>query len=65
MVTATISDAERNTIAGKRIGRGRAPQAAAEQLEDEWVVIVILAGGDGTRLQSLTRSVRPRWVEQC
>ena len=63
MVTATISDAERNTIAGKRIGRGRAPQAAAEQLEDEWVVI--LAGGDGTRLQSLTRSVRPRWVEQC
>ena len=63
MVTATISDAERNTIAGKRIGRGRAPQAAAEQLDDEWAVI--LAGGDGTRLQSLTRSVRPRWVEQC
>lgn len=63
MVTAIISDAERNTIAGNRIGRGRAPQAAAEQLEDEWAVI--LAGGDGTRLQSLTRRVRPRWVEQC
>ena len=61
MVTATTSDAERdvnanlNTIAGNRIGRVRADQAAARQLEHEWAVI--LAGGDGTRLRSLTRRI--------
>ena len=55
MVTATISDEERNTIAGNRIGRGRADQAGGRQLKHEWAVI--LAGGDGTRLRSLTRRI--------
>ena len=61
MVTATTTDAERdvnsnlNTIAGNRIDRARAAQAAARQLEHEWAVI--LAGGDGSRLRSLTRRI--------
>ena len=61
MVTATTTDAEWdvnsnvNTIAGNRIGQGRAPQAAGGQLKHEWAVI--LAGGDGTRLRSLTRKI--------
>ena len=61
MVTATTTDAEwdvnsnLNTIAGNRIGRVRADQAGGRQLKHEWAVI--LAGGDGTRLRSLTRRI--------
>ena len=43
------------TTSGNMIDRGRADKAAARQLEHEWAVI--LAGGDGTRLRSLTRRI--------
>ena len=53
MVTATISAENRNTDTGTR--RRHAAQAGATPREHEWAVI--LAGGDGTRLQSLTRRI--------
>jgi Nucleotidyl transferase/Outer membrane efflux protein len=43
------------TTPGNMIDRGRADKAAARQLEHEWAVI--LAGGDGARLRSLTRRI--------
>jgi mannose-1-phosphate guanylyltransferase len=44
-----------NTIAEDRTDRVRADQAGGRQLKHEWAVI--LAGGDGTRLRSLTRRI--------
>jgi mannose-1-phosphate guanylyltransferase len=61
MGTATRTGAERdvnsnlNTIAEDRTHRVRADQAGGRQLKHEWAVI--LAGGDGTRLRSLTRRI--------
>ena len=61
MVTATTTGAEGNvnlnlnTIAEDRTDRFRPDQAGGTQLKHEWAVI--LAGGDGTRLRSLTRRI--------
>jgi mannose-1-phosphate guanylyltransferase len=61
VTTATSSHVEQNTnsnlhgVSGKMIDRGRADKAAAKQLEHKWAVI--LAGGDGTRLKSLSRRI--------
>jgi mannose-1-phosphate guanylyltransferase len=60
MVT-TAFHLEQNTnsnlprIPGKMIDRVRAGKAVAMELKHEWAVI--LAGGDGTRLKSLTRRI--------
>jgi mannose-1-phosphate guanylyltransferase len=43
------------TTPGKMIDRARAGKAVAMELKHEWAVI--LAGGDGTRLKSLTRRI--------
>jgi mannose-1-phosphate guanylyltransferase len=57
----TSSHVEQNTnsnlhaIPGKMIDRGRAGKAVAMELKHEWAVI--LAGGDGIRLKSLTRRI--------
>jgi mannose-1-phosphate guanylyltransferase len=61
VTTGTSSDLEQDaksmlrTTPGNMIDRGRADKAAARQLEHEWAVI--LAGGDGTRLKSLSRRI--------
>jgi mannose-1-phosphate guanylyltransferase len=61
VTTATSSHVEQNTnsnlhaASGKVIDRGRADKAAGKQLKHEWAVI--LAGGDGTRLKSLSRKI--------
>ena len=44
-----------HTIPGKMIDLGRSGKAVAVELKHEWAVI--LAGGDGTRLKSLTRKI--------
>ena len=49
----TTSNMER--MPGQMIHRGRGGKAGAMELEHEWAVI--LAGGDGTRLKSLTRRI--------
>ena len=60
-MTATTTGAERDvnsnltTIAEYRTDRVRADQAGGRELKHEWAVI--LAGGDGTRLRSLTRRI--------
>jgi hypothetical protein len=43
------------TTPGTMIDRARADEAVAMELEHEWAVI--LAGGDGTRLKSLSRRI--------
>ena len=62
MVTeTTLSHVEQNTnsnlprFPGKMIDRARAGKAVAMELKHEWAVI--LAGGDGTRLKSLSRRI--------
>ena len=61
VTTATSSHVDENTnsnlhpIPGKMIDRGRAGKAVAMERKHEWAVI--LAGGDGTRLKSLTRRI--------
>ena len=61
VTTATSSHVDENTnsnlhpVPGKMIDRGRAGKAVAMERKHEWAVI--LAGGDGTRLKSLTRRI--------
>jgi mannose-1-phosphate guanylyltransferase len=61
VTTATSSHVDENTnsnlhpIPGKMIDRARAGKAVARERKHEWAVI--LAGGDGTRLKSLTRRI--------
>ena len=61
VTTATSSHVDENTnsnlhpIPGKMIDRARAGKAVTMERKHEWAVI--LAGGDGTRLKSLTRRI--------
>jgi mannose-1-phosphate guanylyltransferase len=61
VTTPTSSHVDENTnsnlhpIPGKMIDRARAGKAVAMELKHEWAVI--LAGGDGTRLKSLSRRI--------